>query len=84
MSTDRRTESARKVPDLALREALAHGHNYIGTEHYLLALIKTGGTASRILVDLGVGHSDVSDHMRTTCPTCGQKTEDHGSGTEEA
>lgn len=36
----RMTERARKVLDVSLREALAHGQNYIGTEHLLLALLR--------------------------------------------
>jgi ATP-dependent Clp protease ATP-binding subunit ClpC len=47
------TPRAKKVLELALREALSLGHNYIGTEHILLGLIreKEGG-ATRILLDL--------------------------------
>ena len=46
------TPRARKVLDLALREALSLGHNYIGTEHVLLGLIRDNdGVASRILLD---------------------------------
>jgi ATP-dependent Clp protease ATP-binding subunit ClpA len=43
---------AKKVLELALREALALSHNYIGTEHILLALEREGeGVAARILAD---------------------------------
>src|SRR5437667_8303430 len=46
------TPRAKKVLELALREALALGHNYIGTEHILLGLGREGeGVAMRILVD---------------------------------
>ena len=42
---------AKKVLELSLREALTMGHNYIGTEHLLLGLIREGdGIAARILV----------------------------------
>jgi len=47
------TPRAKKVLELALREALSLGHNYIGTEHILLGLIREEeGVATRILVDL--------------------------------
>lgn len=46
------TLRAKKVLELALREALQLGHNYIGTEHLLLGLIREGdGGAIRILAD---------------------------------
>ena len=48
------TPRAKKVLELALREALSLGHNYIGTEHILLGLVREGeGVAARVLVDLG-------------------------------
>lgn len=48
------TPRAKKVLELALRESLQLGHNYIGTEHILLGLIREGeGIASRVLVNLG-------------------------------
>ncbi len=47
------TPRAKKVLELALREALSLGHNYIGTEHILLGLIREEeGVATRILLDL--------------------------------
>jgi len=47
------TPRAKKVLELALREALSLGHNYIGTEHILLGLIREEeGVATRILIDL--------------------------------
>ncbi len=47
------TPRAKKVLELALREALSLGHNYIGTEHILLGLIREDeGVAARILLDL--------------------------------
>ncbi|MDO8736423.1 MAG: Clp protease N-terminal domain-containing protein, partial [Thermoleophilia bacterium] len=46
------TPRAKKVLELALREALSLGHNYIGTEHILLGLIKENeGVAARILLE---------------------------------
>jgi ATP-dependent Clp protease ATP-binding subunit ClpC len=48
------TPRAKKVLELALREALQLGHNYIGTEHILLGLIREGeGIAAQVLVKLG-------------------------------
>jgi len=49
------TPRAKKVLELSLREALQMGHNYIGTEHILLGLLREGeGVAARVLNSLGV------------------------------
>jgi ATP-dependent Clp protease ATP-binding subunit ClpA len=48
------TPRAKKVLELSLREALQLGHNYIGTEHILLGLIREGeGVAAQVLTALG-------------------------------
>jgi hypothetical protein len=50
----------------ALQEALQFGHNYIGTEHLLLALFDEGSPgagASAILVDAGAGYPDIKDRV---------------------
>jgi hypothetical protein len=48
------TPRAKKVLELSLREALALGHNYIGTEHVLLGLVsENDGVAARVLLDFG-------------------------------
>jgi ATP-dependent Clp protease ATP-binding subunit ClpC len=48
------TPRSKKVLELSLREAVELGHNHIGTEHLLLAIMREGdGVAARILVDLG-------------------------------
>ncbi|MEY4347992.1 MAG: hypothetical protein RIS43_411, partial [Actinomycetota bacterium] len=48
------TPRAKKVLELSLREALQLGHNYIGTEHILLGLIREGeGVAAKVLETLG-------------------------------
>jgi ATP-dependent Clp protease ATP-binding subunit ClpC len=48
------TPRAKKVLDLSLREALELGHDYVGTEHLLLGLIREGeGVAAQVLVKLG-------------------------------
>ena len=49
------TPRAKKVLELALREALLFGHNYIGTEHLLLGLLtEEDGIGARTLTGLGV------------------------------
>lgn len=49
------TPKAKKVMELATEEARALGHNYIGTEHLLLGLIREGeGVASQVLMNLGM------------------------------
>lgn len=49
------TPRAKKVLELALREALQLGHSYIGTEHILLALIREGeGIGCRVLLASGI------------------------------
>ena len=49
------TPRAKKVLELSLREALQLGHNYIGTEHILLGIIREGeGVAAKVLVKLGI------------------------------
>src|SRR6266508_3871237 len=51
---ERFTDRARRVVVLAQEEALLLGHNYIGTEHILLGLIREGeGVAAQVLVKLG-------------------------------
>ena len=48
------TPRAKKVLELSLRESLQLGHNYIGTEHILLGLVREGdGVAAQVLVKLG-------------------------------
>ena len=54
------TPRAKKVLELSLRESQQMGHNYIGTEHILLGLIRQGdGTAARVLAGLGADLSGV-------------------------
>jgi ATP-dependent Clp protease ATP-binding subunit ClpC len=58
------TPSARKVLELSLPEALQLGHNYIGTEHILLGLIREGhGVAARVLADHGADLSRVRQQV---------------------
>ena len=52
---DRFTNRARKVLSLAQEEAQRFNHNYIGTEHLLLGLVREGdGVAAKVLSNLGV------------------------------
>ncbi|SNS91911.1 ATP-dependent Clp protease ATP-binding subunit ClpC [Micrococcales bacterium KH10] len=58
------TPRAKKVLELSLREALQLGHNYIGTEHILLGLIREGeGVAAQVLTKLGADLSTVRQQV---------------------
>jgi ATP-dependent Clp protease ATP-binding subunit ClpC len=58
------TPRAKKVLELALREGLALGHDYIGTEHILLGLAReNSGVASRILLDLGIDAERIRNEL---------------------
>src|SRR5205814_2560223 len=61
------TPRAKKVLELSLREALQLGHNYIGTEHLLLGLVREGeGVAAQVLGKLGAELDDVRAVVMTT------------------
>src|SRR5437016_2245241 len=86
------TPRAKKVLELSLREALQLGHNYIGTEHILLGLIREGeGVAAQVLVKLGADLSRVRQQViqllsgyagskESGAPTGGGSTESAPSG----
>jgi hypothetical protein len=58
------TARAKKTLELSLREALQLGHNYIGTEHILLGLIREGeGVGAQVLVKLGADLSGVRERV---------------------
>jgi ATP-dependent Clp protease ATP-binding subunit ClpC len=58
------TPGAKKVLELSLREATQLGHNYIGTEHLLLGLLREGeGVAAQVLVKLGADLSRVRQQV---------------------
>jgi len=58
------TPKAKKVIELAMDEARRLGHNYIGTEHLLLGLIKEGeGVASHVLMNLGLNLNKVRSEV---------------------
>jgi ATP-dependent Clp protease ATP-binding subunit ClpC len=62
------TPRAKKVLELALREALSLGHNWIDTEHVLLGLVReNGGVAVRILLDLDADPEKVWDAVTSAC-----------------
>jgi ATP-dependent Clp protease ATP-binding subunit ClpA len=61
------TPRSKKVLELALSEALELGHNYIGTEHVLLAITnEPDGVAWKVLADAGLGTRQVRDTVMTT------------------
>src|SRR5213083_1921643 len=58
------TPRAKKVLELALREALSLGHNYIGTEHILLGLVRENeGVAARILLDFDADYDKIRNEV---------------------
>jgi ATP-dependent Clp protease ATP-binding subunit ClpC len=73
------TPRAKKVLELSLREALDLKHNYIGTEHLLLGLLREGeGVSVQVLVGLGVDLSRVRERvleLLATEPTEGLEEE---------
>jgi prophage maintenance system killer protein len=65
------TPRAKKVLDLSMREALQLGHNYIGTEHLLLALVREGeGVAAQALLSYGIEHAQVRDQVLRLLTDC--------------
>jgi ATP-dependent Clp protease ATP-binding subunit ClpC len=61
------TPRAKKVLELALREALSLGHNYIGTEHILLGLVRENeGVAARILLDFDADAEKIRNEIIRT------------------
>ncbi len=72
------TPRAKKVLELAAEEARALGHNYIGTEHLLLGLIREGeGVASQVLLNLGLdldkARNEVMEILGSAIPNFGQQ-----------
>jgi len=59
------TPRAKKVLELSLREALQMGHNYIGTEHILLGLLREGeGVAARVLNSMGINLDNTKEIIK--------------------
>jgi ATP-dependent Clp protease ATP-binding subunit ClpC len=70
------TPRAKKVLELSLREALQLGHDYIGTEHILLGLIREGeGVAAQVLTNLGGELSRVRAKVIELIPAAGEPAE---------
>jgi ATP-dependent Clp protease ATP-binding subunit ClpC len=81
------TPRAKKVLELSLREALQLGHNYIGTEHILLGLIREGeGVAAQVLVKLSADLNRVRQQVTQMLGGDMRRGEDLGAdlGHEEA
>jgi ATP-dependent Clp protease ATP-binding subunit ClpC len=79
------TPRAKKVLELSLREALQLGHNYIGTEHILLGLIREGeGVAAQVLVKLGADLNRVRQQvLQLLSGYQGKEPAEAGSGGRE-
>ncbi len=74
------TPKAKKVIELAMEEARSLGHNYIGTEHLLLGLIREGeGVASQVLVNLGLDLNRVRNEVITLLGSSGPVPTPSGS-----
>jgi hypothetical protein len=70
------TPRAKKVLELSLREALQLDHNYIGTEHILLGLVREGeGVAAQVLVMLGADLAQVRRSVMQVLSGEGESTE---------
>jgi len=77
------TPRAKKVLELALREALSLGHNYIGTEHLLLGLVRENeGVAARILLDFDADAEKIRGEVirMLSGPSGRRQGESSGSG----
>src|SRR6202046_5457468 len=77
------TPRAKKVLELALREALSLGHNYIGTEHILLGLVRENeGVAARILLDFDADSEKIRNEVirMLSGPSGRQRGSGGGSG----
>jgi ATP-dependent Clp protease ATP-binding subunit ClpC len=75
------TPRAKRVLELSLEEARQLGHNYIGTEHLLLGLIREGeGVAARVLENLGVDLSKVRTQVIRMLGETAEVTSGGGSG----
>ena len=78
------TPRAKRVLELSLREALQLGHNYIGTEHILLGLIREGeGVAAQVLVKLGADLARVREQVVHLLATLGEVSSSSSGGESE-
>ncbi|MDW5597832.1 ATP-dependent Clp protease ATP-binding subunit [Conexibacter stalactiti] len=79
------TPRAKKVLELALREALSLGHNYIGTEHILLGLVRENeGVAARILLDFDADSEKIRNEVIRMLSGPGGRRQGSGSGSGAA
>jgi ATP-dependent Clp protease ATP-binding subunit ClpC len=75
------TPRAKKVLELALREALSLGHNYIGTEHILLGLVRENeGVAARILADFDADSEKIRNEIIRMLSGPGRRQGQGGGG----
>ncbi len=75
------TPRAKKVLELALREALSLGHNYIGTEHILLGLVRENeGVAARILLDFDADAEKIRNEIIRMLSGPGRRQGASGAG----
>ncbi|MEL6429041.1 MAG: ATP-dependent Clp protease ATP-binding subunit, partial [Planctomycetota bacterium] len=78
------TPRAKKVLELSMEEAGNLGHNYIGTEHLLLGLIKENeGIAAQVLLNLGVKLEDVREEVLDFLGADTSDDEDEDTGVED-
>jgi ATP-dependent Clp protease ATP-binding subunit ClpC len=78
------TPRAKKVLELALREALSLGHNYIGTEHILLGLVRENeGVAARILLDFDADAEKIRNEIIRMLSGPGRRTQSGGAAGEK-
>ncbi len=77
------TPRAKKVLELALREALSLGHNYIGTEHILLGLVRENeGVAARILLDFDADAEKIRNEIIRMLSGPGRRQGGAGAGAQ--
>jgi ATP-dependent Clp protease ATP-binding subunit ClpC len=78
------TPRAKKVLELALREALSLGHNYIGTEHILLGLVRENeGVAARILLDFDADAEKIRNEIIRMLSGPGRRQQGSGQASTE-
>src|SRR4030043_2375310 len=78
------TPRAKKVLELSLREALQMGHNYIGTEHILLGLLREGeGVAARVLNSFGINLEISKEKIREVLNKYPYYTQDDSYNTDK-
>ncbi len=79
------TPRAKKVLELASREALARGDRYVDTEHILLGLVReNGGVAARVLLDLDADPNTIRDEVTPRLPAPEGRTDSNADPTESS